>query len=107
MTQCIITAAPSKFDLCFAFFGGKYPHRLPVRFTIKIPNLHEEEKIDVIINQLTWEDGSGESWCFEGYVTCQEHIPSSLPEFKARSFVVHVKGYFKTTDRKGWVELTT
>jgi hypothetical protein len=100
MTQCKIIAAPSKFDLSVAFFDGKYPNRRSVKFTIKIPNIHKEYEVNVVINQLAWEDGSGDSWCFEG------HISSSTcgysPDFKRG---VSAKGWFKTTTRNGSITI--
>jgi len=103
MTRNSIINAPSKFDLCFAFFDRpdpeQYPDsRRPVTFTIEGPScLFTWRKIEVVINNITWEDGSGESWNFEGY--CKTNVG------QPKNRTAKVKGWFQTSDRKGWIDI--
>lgn len=90
MIRYNITGAPSKHDLNVRFFNKIDGKRLAIRFAIE--GKHNGVcYIEVVINAVSWEDGSGESWCFEGYA----------PGFNYD----RVKGYFCTLDRKGWIRL--
>ncbi|MFA7252791.1 MAG: hypothetical protein WC027_02955 [Candidatus Paceibacterota bacterium] len=89
-----IVKAPSKWELSVAFFDGNSSNRRTVNFTITgdgFPAAGREAS--VVINQLSWEDGSGESWCFEGYTK------QAVPGFKSHL----VKGWFRTSNRLGWM----
>jgi hypothetical protein len=95
----IITAGPSKLDLMFAFFDKpdvkKFGGRRSLSFTIQNPNrLINPMTVEIVINSLEWEDGSGESWNFKGRCLNEGGHECS-----------HLKGYFKTTDRQGWLEI--
>ena len=61
-------------------------------------NLVEKEdgtkaKVRVCLNHVSREDGSGNSFCFEGFVPEQS--------------MTHAKGWMSTTSRKGWLHVTT
>jgi len=86
-----IVDAPSKWSLSLAFFDHDGDKRRYAFFKIKDP-LKETVDVRVLINQLQWEDGSGESWNFEGYA-----------RIEGKSF--NVRGWFRTTDRKGYLFL--
>jgi hypothetical protein len=88
MAMYKISGGPSKHDLSVRFFTKVDGQRLPITFKISdFPKGQDE--IEVVINRLTWEDGSGEGWCFEGYAP--KH-PFNL-----------VHGYFSTRSREGWL----
>jgi hypothetical protein len=75
-------------------FGG----RRSVSFTIEGRScLGIRHRIEVVINQISWEDGSGESWTFTGYCTTDVGQPSNE--------AVDVNGWFRTSDRKGWIDI--
>ena len=104
MTFNYIVSAPSKFDLLVAFFDRPNPEKLgdrrSVNFTIEgrsCPNSQRQIKIEVVINSLSWEEGSGESWVFEGY--CRTNIG------QPQNWTLKVKGWFRTTDRRGWIDI--
>jgi hypothetical protein len=88
MTRYNITGAPSKHDLNVRFFNKIDGNRLAVKFDIEGKH-RGVDFIKVVINAVSWEDGSGESWCFEGYVPGVGYD--------------RVNGYFCTLDRKGWI----
>jgi hypothetical protein len=92
-----ILNAPSKWDLAVAFFSKveKGCHRT-VTFTVYGPDFPGGTcDIEVGINSLKWEDGSGESWLFEGFI--KKNNPINLD--------LKVKGWFRTSDRKGWIDI--
>ncbi|MDP3996819.1 MAG: hypothetical protein Q8P86_03970 [bacterium] len=91
MTHNIIINAPSKCDLIVAFFLKPNPGRQSVNFTIQDPG-GSRKQVEVVINSISWEDGSGDSWCFEGYCV-------------GRPLTAKVKGWFRTSDRKGWISI--
>lgn len=84
-----IVDGPSKYDLSVAFFDRAGGHRRHVTFTLTGPDFPQETGIDVVINSICWEDGSGESWCFTGYI---------------RNGGIRVSGWFKTSNRQGWIK---
>ena len=49
------------------------------------------KSFEVSINSILREDGSGESWCFNGYVVSIDSQKKSM----------RISGWFRTTDRKG------
>lgn len=102
MTRYKIVNAPSKFDLCITFFDRPNPEKLDCRrtvnFTIQGPSFPSGRlRIAVVINAISWEDGSGESWCFEGY--CNTNVG------QPKNWTAKVKGWFRTSDRKGWIDI--
>ena len=65
MTRNTIVGAPSKFDLMIAFFDEPnsklFGGRRSVSFTIEGRScLGIRHRIEVVINQISWEDGSGD-----------------------------------------------
>ena len=98
MTRYKILNAPSKHDLDVAFFNKFKGERMTVTFEIQGPLCPKNAKIEVVINRLSWEDGSSESWCFEGYAV------TGMDGAKMRR-QPNVEGWFRTTDRKGWIDL--
>ena len=102
MTRNNIINAPSKFDLSIAFFDRPNPDKLDQRrsvtFTIEGDSCRNgQRQIEVVINHISWEDGSGESWCFEGY--CKTNVG------QPQNWTAKVKGWFRTSDRKGWINI--
>lgn len=93
-----IVAAPSKFDLMTALFHGKNGEDHPrVKFTVQeyvsgTKPAGAPMVVEAIINGVSREDGSGESWCIEGYVSVKTEDHGRF------------KGWYRTTDRKGWME---
>ena len=80
-----IVRGPSKFDLMIALFHVCGNGRHPLAFKVNGRKL----EVLVTINGVSREDGSGESWCFQGY---------SQPN-------KHVKGWFRTDTRRGQIEI--
>jgi hypothetical protein len=104
MTRNNIINAPSKFDISTTFFDRPNPEKLggrrSVNFTIQGPSCSNgQQQIEVVINRISWEDGSGESWCFEGY--CKTSVG------QPKNWTAKVKGWFRTSDRKGWLDIDT
>ena len=99
MAQNNIVNAPSKWSLSVAFFDKIGPSRRSVEFIVKGPNFPREQRVEVIIDKLEWEDGSGESWCFGGNMTT-----STIAGLQAgSSYKGH--GWFRTSNRLGWIEI--
>ena len=89
-----ITGSPSKYELSVAFFDflpGN--HRRPVKFKVENIMTTDHTEIEVVINSIQWEDGSANSWAFEGYVI---NPPEGFPK--------DVKGWFRTTNRQGYID---
>lgn len=85
-----ISNGPGKWDLMVSLFEGNPTHRRKVRF--EIPNGHRgnesHTELDVAITLVAQEDGSGESWLFEGY--------------RNGSVRGMIHGYYSTRTRTGW-----
>lgn len=92
MTRYTIVNGPSKWDLMIAFFDRSGVRRRPVTFTMLEGGPADSWRAQVVINKLAWEDGVGEGFLFEGYLM-----------FLSVRNSVH--GYFKTSDRQGWIEI--
>ncbi|MFA6432712.1 MAG: hypothetical protein WCV82_02745 [Candidatus Paceibacterota bacterium] len=95
MTQYKIVNGPSKHDLDIAFINRINGKRLPVEFWVEglySTNPNERTNVCAVINSLSWEDGSGESWNFEGYVTCHD---------KEVMYPGKIKGQYWTSSREG------
>ena len=88
--QFAIVDGPAKWDFCLALFDGDSNHRRKVGFTITVNNFRDP--VQVFINKVGREDGSGESWLFWGYVA-----EGLRPE-------PEVYGYFSTKTRRGWLK---
>jgi hypothetical protein len=100
MAHYKIKKGPSKLELMIGFFHKFKLERNPVEFGV---SLHEENKftipIDVVVNKLEWEDGSGESWNFDGYALFYTDASGNKPT-RAK-----VSGHFRTGSRIGWLEI--
>lgn len=93
-----ISSGPSKFDLMVSLFEGNQNPRKTVRFKVdsgqrkpRGPRNTDEiiyNDVDVAITLIAHEDGSGESWLFEGYI----HGISRG----------NIHGYYSTKNRSGW-----
>ncbi|MDB5236989.1 MAG: hypothetical protein JWL88_91 [Parcubacteria group bacterium] len=96
-----ITGGPSKFELMLSLFDRK-PNVRTVEFRLGFDNQENAISAIVVINGVSLEDGSGESFCFEGYV--QSMKPSLQRD--TRSQFRKMKGWYSTASRKGWIMLT-
>jgi len=90
-----IKSGSSKFDLMLSLFDGNKTPRRTVTFRLEggaaaLSQL-DPFSIEVAINSVSQEDGSGESWMFRGFAM-------TLP----RRFAVN--GYFRTSTREGWLK---
>ena len=92
-----ITGGPSKFELMLSLFDRK-PNVRTIEF--KLGN-NDLISAFVVINGVSLEDGSGESFCFEGYV---QSMKPEVPR-DTRSSFRKVKGWYTTASRKGWIML--
>lgn len=100
-SQTQISGGPSKFDLMVSLFEGNKTPRKTIRFKVDSgrrnpvgPRNSEESAIihsdmDVGITAVEQEDGSGESWMFQGYV-----VSTFRPG--------RIQGYYSTKTRTGW-----
>jgi len=97
--QFRIIGGPSKADLMMAFFFKESNgDRRSVVFRLSFPPVTSNrirflEELDVIVDDLQWEDGSGESWNWKGHV-CGSGQKVLSPE---------VESYFSTRTRQGWL----
>ena len=95
MTRYLIKKGPSKYTLSVCFFDKVNGQRRPMQFEITGPGYEKSGiQIMVVINQIQWEDGSGDSWYFEGYSEI-DVLGNPKPTH------TKVKGWFRTTDRGG------
>lgn len=74
-----------------SFFDSNGKTRREVEFTFS-----GGQKAKVVIDTISWEDGSGESWLFEGCMTALNQI--KVPSHQ------EVYGYFSTRHRTGWMK---
>lgn len=92
-TQFTIISAPSKWELMLALFDHKH-HSVSFRLYSKngISSLGHPN-FQVEIRGVSLEDGSGESFYFNGYHQVESGHSQS------------VKGWFRTSDRKGYLQI--
>jgi hypothetical protein len=85
-----ITGGVSKDRLIAQLFDiGRYKHRATIAFTLTYEHDHDDKfQVEVLVNGMDAEDGSGESWIIRGY------IPTTVMKFEA---------YFDVRYRKGWI----
>ncbi len=85
-----ISDGPGKFELLVSLFEGNKVPRTKVRFKISNGRISDRdtENLDVAITMVAQEDGSGDSWLFEGYTR-------DSPRGK-------VHGLYSTRSRSGW-----
>ncbi len=91
-TRQIISGGPSKFDLMLSLLDGSNAAGTRRRVSFMVDDIGE---IEVVVNRLSREDGSGESWNFEGFA--QTFGPSYSYD--------KVEGYFSTRSRRGTIRL--
>lgn len=89
--QWKITNAPSKWELMLALFDSSNSRPRTVDFLVECEDGHSVYE-RVSINRVSKEDGSGESWCFEGIAIMDGKHSCG------------VKGWFRTSDRHGWIQ---
>ena len=77
---------PSKFDLMLSLFDGNKEPRRTVEFKLE----GAREAIVVAITAVQQENGSGESWNFEG----------QLVNYRCG---FNVRGYYSSNSRKGYI----
>ena len=82
-----IVKGPNLLDLTLSLLQGNQKDRLSVRFAT------EKGTIEVVVNGLLREDGSGKSWIVKGYVLGPSPVESSRVDI-----------YFRTDKRKGVVK---
>lgn len=111
-TRYTIVNAPGKFDLADAFFGKDddrhHDGRRTVTFEIAPRKAGDEQPhfsgVVLVVNSLSWEDGSGDSWIFSGYIHTLR-IPSGGN--MAIANISKANGWFSTKRRVGWIKLTS
>ena len=95
-----IKNGPSKFDLQQAFFDAGTPKKHDRRaITLEIDDKYYETT-EVIVNLIAWEDGSGDSWILEGFVTI---IKGNLTVRGKNKFTC----YYSTHNRRGRIEFNS
>ena len=85
-----IAGGPNKFDLMLAVFDNNTPHQRVVTFLLSDGNHHH-----FIVNGVEREDGSGRKWLIKGTQVTE-----------SGRLIGHMKGYYCTTNRRGWMELS-
>jgi hypothetical protein len=84
-----IVAGPSKFDLMLALFDGTIEHHRCVEFEFNTtPRMTVKTKF--LVSSVQREDGSGESWNFEGSLSYDNFCT-----------LKNVRGYYSTKTRTG------
>jgi len=86
-----ITSGPSKMDLMLSLFDHK-----PVRRHVILRGKHES--YSVLIDSISIEDGSGESWLFAGQARRTVGFFTPNPPYHK------VSGHYRTDTRKGHME---
>lgn len=94
-----IIAGPSKFDLSHSFFSPLARDGKAVTFTIKLP--YGDRAIRVLIDGISAEDGSGESWNMVGFALLK--VGDVFVGKKITHERNRVKIYFRTSNRKGHI----
>jgi len=105
-----IVSGFSREDLRDTFRKDQRGERIPVVITVRVPadmveglvhflpltdlKVESYNKIDlrVVLNTVTWEDGSGNSWILKGYI----QKPGIKTVFSA---------YYNTSDRRGMLKI--
>ena len=82
----IIVKGPGKFDLMVALFDNTFSSPRLVTFTVD--SAGREVELEIVVNSVEREDGSGESWNFRGYLQTKQGD-------------VAVQGYYSTKKRTG------
>ncbi|MEK7546525.1 MAG: hypothetical protein AAB554_05690 [Patescibacteria group bacterium] len=90
-----ITAGPTKEDLLAGPFTKDGDART-VNFTMTSPSQTGSWSVDALLAEVTPEDGSGQSWCFAGF------IKGFRPDRTAEK-LVKIRGYYDSRSKKGWI----
>ena len=77
---------PSKYDLMLGLFDGDANTQRTLTFRV-----NNGVDVEVKVQSVSREDGSGESWLFEGYVI--------------NGTGLRAKGYFHTVTRRGTITI--
>jgi len=91
-----IVGGESLNELEHSYFDKK--RVLPFHVQIESDIEPTKRDISIALRSLEWEDGSGESWNFAGYLTMKG------PELPYRLSAQKVKGYYSTKTRRGYIE---
>lgn len=95
-----IVSGPSKFDLMTAVFVWK-PERHKVQFSTDTNMV-----LSAVIDSVSAEDGSGESWNISGRVEPSDEKTRDALSRQGRGEngdVIRFRAYFSTSVRKGWI----
>lgn len=87
-----VLGGPSKFDLMLCLFDNNIPDRQRTAGFL-LDGLGKFVN-DFIINGVEREDGSGEKWMLTGVRVVNGRIAG------------HMRGYYNTQTRRGWLELS-
>jgi hypothetical protein len=113
MIQRKIENGPSKMSLMFGFFDKLDNRRRTLEFSVEaISEGHQNlgpHRLDIVINELQWEDGSGENWNFNGYVAGHtfNFLDKELMGEVLSPRVIKVNGFYSTATRKGHIKITS
>jgi len=88
LVQLVIVNGPSKFDLMLSLFDGNKEPRRTVQFRVRSETGRMEINHEVAVTLVQQEDGSGESWNFQGLTWGQ-------------SISHRVRGYYSSKRRTG------
>lgn len=99
MKNVTLFSGPGKMDLMLALFDRPNGERL-VEFTIEAGE--KKSVFATQINSVSREDGSAESWLFEGWASVTEHDGNA----KTIKGTAEVSGYWNTRSRRGWINIT-
>ncbi|MBI3573158.1 MAG: hypothetical protein HY092_03090 [Candidatus Kerfeldbacteria bacterium] len=95
-TESAIINGPSKWDLMLSLFDSKTGHEHEVQFQLEVGvTMH------VFLSSVEREDGSAESWNFQGWSTGYSTARVMWKQHQ------HVRGYFNTLRRKGHFRLVS
>lgn len=87
-----IINGPSKFEFIGNSFLVNGKKRNETVFLLN--KLKSHQLMRVIINSVSWKDGSGESWLFDGREVCGEKIIGGK-----------IRGYYNTSRHTGHIEI--
>lgn len=96
-----IQNGPSKLDLMLSLFDGSNAQR--TRRSVQFTTVYIAAGVwyvEAVVDLVSREDGSGESWILDGYITrigCPDFQPVSHVPFHA---------YYRTDRRHGNIEFT-
>lgn len=87
--------APGKWDLAVALFSPTRSQSKLIKFLVRLRGVKIPTKvIEVGINDVSMEDGSGESWCLTGWLKNDRGDNGGK-----------VSGHFRTDSRHGYLKI--